>query len=124
MYTSRHNVLSMSRLSLSQRSQLIVTAIGASLVTAALLNLYNAHTRRVKRKQLGQDVLDSLSAYDSTESRIGQSLGYDETLVREQLARNYTFFGEEGMQNIRRANIVVVGCGGVGSWAAVMLVRS
>ncbi len=137
----------MSRLSLSQRSQLIVTAIGASLLTASLLNLYNAHTRRVRRKQLDQDVLSSLSAHDSLQilqrkktverpesppqnnsnshsSQTGQSLGYDENLVREQLARNYTFFGEEGMQSIRRGNVVVVGCGGVGSWAAVMLVRS
>ena len=118
----------MSRLSLSQRSQLIVAAIGASLLTAALLNLYPAHTRRVKRKQLDQDVLGSLSAYDSLRrkktverpesppqknsnshsSQTGQSLGYDENLVREQLARNYTFFGEAGMQNIRRGNVVVV----------------
>lgn len=49
---------------------------------------------------------------------------YDEELIREQLARNYAFFGEEGMRAIRGARVVVVGCGGVGSWAAVMLARS
>ncbi|KAF8199424.1 hypothetical protein K438DRAFT_1583404, partial [Mycena galopus ATCC 62051] len=48
---------------------------------------------------------------------------YDETLIREQLARNYAVFGDDAMQKIWRAR-VVVGCGGVGSWAAVMLVRS
>lgn len=49
---------------------------------------------------------------------------YDEELVREQLARNYAFFGEEGMGKVRGSSVVVVGCGGVGSWAAVMLCRS
>ena len=52
------------------------------------------------------------------------SLGeYEEELIREQLARCYAVFKEEGMERIRKAKVVVVGCGGVGSWAAVMLVR-
>lgn len=50
--------------------------------------------------------------------------GFDDELIREQLARNYAFFGEDGMDTIRRATITVVGCGGVGSWAAMMLARS
>ena len=52
------------------------------------------------------------------------SVEYDEDLIREQLARNYAFFGEEGMKKIRGASVAVIGCGGVGSWAAVMLARS
>lgn len=48
----------------------------------------------------------------------------DEGLIREQLSRNYAFFGEEGMRGIRRATVVIVGCGGVGSWAAMMLART
>ena len=48
----------------------------------------------------------------------------NEELIREQLARNYAFFGEDGMAKVREGRVVVVGCGGVGSWAAVMLVRS
>ncbi|KAA1471887.1 hypothetical protein DENSPDRAFT_837994 [Dentipellis sp. KUC8613] len=50
--------------------------------------------------------------------------GYDEELVREQLARNYAFLGEESMKKVRNGKVVIVGCGGVGSWAAVMLARS
>ena len=50
--------------------------------------------------------------------------GYDEALIKEQLARNYSFFGEEGMAHVRAGSVVIVGCGGVGSWVAVMLVRS
>jgi hypothetical protein len=41
-----------------------------------------------------------------------------------QLARNYVFLGEEGMALVRKSYVVVVGCGGVGSWAALMLLRS
>jgi len=52
------------------------------------------------------------------------SAAYDEDLIREQLARNYAFFGEKGMEKIRGASVAVIGCGGVGSWAAVMLARS
>ncbi|KIJ50617.1 hypothetical protein M422DRAFT_204191 [Sphaerobolus stellatus SS14] len=51
-------------------------------------------------------------------------MSYDESLIREQLARNYAFFGEEGMAKIRGGFVVVVGCGGVGSHAAMMLARS
>jgi hypothetical protein len=55
----------------------------------------------------------------------GSGHGEDnEDLIREQLTRNYAFFGEEGMQKARRGSVVIVGCGGVGSWAAVMLARS
>lgn len=71
------------------------------------------------------------SEEDDFEIRLGHSQSdpasshsYDEELIREQLARNYAFFGKEGMVQIRRGKVAVVGCGGVGSWAAVMLVRS
>lgn len=55
---------------------------------------------------------------------LDESAEYDETLIREQLTRNYAFFGEEGMKKIRGGRVAIIGCGGVGSWAAVMLVRS
>ncbi|CAH6722563.1 tRNA threonylcarbamoyladenosine dehydratase 2 [[Candida] jaroonii] len=49
---------------------------------------------------------------------------YPEDLIKEQLARNIAFLGEEGMDKVRNQNIVVVGAGGVGSWVATVLVRS
>ncbi|KAJ1910219.1 hypothetical protein IWQ60_010772 [Tieghemiomyces parasiticus] len=49
---------------------------------------------------------------------------HPEFLVREQLARNIAFLGEEGMARLRASHVVVVGAGGVGSWATVMLARS
>ena len=39
----------------------------------------------------------------------------------EQLAQNYAFLHEDGVACVRAAS---VGCGGVGSWVAVMLARS
>lgn len=52
------------------------------------------------------------------------SKAHSEELVREQLARNYAFLTEEGMEKVRSQRIVVVGCGGVGSWVITMLIRS
>ena len=49
---------------------------------------------------------------------------YEDHLFREQLARNYAFLGEEGMEKLKSQYIVVVGAGGVGSWVVTMLVRS
>nr|GAT51747.1 predicted protein [Mycena chlorophos] len=132
------------------QKQLLATALSASVGTAALLSGVHLlrerrrhRERRDRRRELEGDALRSAlgSAATSTlhtrqatptshEHEGGGShitLGgpaYDEDLIREQLARNYAFFGEEGMQRIRKGCVVVVGCGGVGSWASVMLVRS
>ncbi|OBZ77120.1 tRNA threonylcarbamoyladenosine dehydratase [Grifola frondosa] len=140
----------------AHRTQLVLTALAASVVTAGLFSTYQQYTRRQKRKELDRDIRRSLAAAGShrhtdinskgkrrdihdidrdgyhadiqlgndTAARHGLQLGYDEELVREQLARNYAFFGDEGMAKIRKGSVVVIGCGGVGSWAAVMLVRS
>lgn len=58
------------------------------------------------------------------ESKESEPKDYPEELIEEQLARNYAFLGKEGCEKFRQQNIVVVGAGGVGSWAATMLVRS
>jgi hypothetical protein len=38
----------------------------------------------------------------------------DNEVLREQLKRNYEFFGEDGMNKIKSKFVVVVGIGGVG----------
>ncbi|KAI0372425.1 ubiquitin-protein ligase molybdopterin-converting factor [Pilatotrama ljubarskyi] len=130
----------------SHRTQLVLTALAASAVTAGLFSAYHEHVKRKRRRTLDQDILRSLAGSSKRrgtrntegseddehhEVHIGGSsnssdvpIEYDEELIREQLARNYAFFGEEGMAKIRKSSVVVVGCGGVGSWAAVMLARS
>ncbi|KAJ3488132.1 hypothetical protein NLI96_g3067 [Meripilus lineatus] len=126
----------------SHKAQLIATAVAASAATIGVISAYNQYSRRRKRLELHDHISRSIvekgrhsaphspitlnsklpAPFEINESALGN--GYDEELVREQLARNYAFFGEEGMAKIRKGNVVVVGCGGVGSWAAVMLVRS
>ncbi|EIW79643.1 ubiquitin-protein ligase molybdopterin-converting factor [Coniophora puteana RWD-64-598 SS2] len=136
----------------SHRVQLVLAALSASLVTSGLFSAYNAYTYRKRRRALDDDVKRSLtlppskdlpnlsgrphsedlimlgSTTDSLESKAATLAAgdgeYDEELIREQLARNYAFFRDEGMARIRKGTVVIVGCGGVGSWAAVMLVRS
>jgi hypothetical protein len=121
-------------LKLSHRTQLLATALAASLATAGLLHAYNVHTKRVRRKELNEEIQRSITTHDVEvqqipshgleHPRLDPGRTYDEELIKEQLARNYAFFGEESMAKIRQASVVIVGCGGVGSWAAVMLARS
>lgn len=61
---------------------------------------------------------------DGKKNIIKATVSYDEELFKEQLARNYAFLGEEGMEKLKKQYIVVVGAGGVGSWVVTMLLRS
>ncbi|PIL28975.1 hypothetical protein GSI_09022 [Ganoderma sinense ZZ0214-1] len=128
----------------SHRTQLVLTALGAAAITAGVFSGYQQYVKQQKRRSLNQDVHRSLKAnvkgkqkdllheddghpeihLGGVDDNHGVPLAYDEELVREQLARNYAFFGDEGMARIRESTVVIVGCGGVGSWAAVMLARS
>jgi hypothetical protein len=135
----------------SHRVQLVLTALAASASTAAALTAYTTWTRSKKRDDLRRDVLRSLDASFPADVTLrgdepdvnlkgplppaapdarapaqlaDEEMPYNEELIREQLARNYAFFGDEGMARIRQGSVVIVGCGGVGSWAAVMLARS
>jgi hypothetical protein len=125
----------------SHRAQLVLTAVAASVTTLSLLTAYRSYYSKASRRRLNDDALRSVTSNSDPDDIIDvekpqnndshpdhpttiSTLAYDEELLREQLARNYAFFGEEGMTKIRLGSVVVVGCGGVGSWAAVMLVRS
>ncbi|KAJ6545462.1 hypothetical protein B0H19DRAFT_1266895 [Mycena capillaripes] len=126
----------------NHRAQLAATAVAAAATTVAVISAYNSLSRRSRRRDLDQDILRSISSstpgskntlFDGTKHpqenqpephAPNPSLSYNEDLIQEQLARNYAFFGDEAMAKIRKGTVVIVGCGGVGSWAAVMLVRS
>lgn len=126
----------------SHRTQLVLTAVSACVITSTLFTAYNAYRRRERRRDLDEDVLRSITTHEEfsashelpvmteegppeeTYIRPNHIGGYDEALIKEQLARNYSFFGDESMARVRAGSVVIVGCGGVGSWVAVMLVRS
>lgn len=48
----------------------------------------------------------------------------DESLLSEQLKRNYEFFGKESMEKIKSSFVCVIGLGGVGSHTVMTLIRS
>lgn len=124
----------------SHRQSLILTALAAALGTTSLILSFQAlrreaRTERLKR-QVGQDVEEweksregsGMSSPDEKIERIVRKeknweKEFDEGLIREQLTRNYNFLGEESMGLVRKSYVVVVGCGGVGSWCALMLLR-
>ena len=47
-----------------------------------------------------------------------------ELILREQLNRNYLFFGEQGMSLIRNSCVLIINCENIGSHVAVTLARS
>ena len=129
--------------STSHTTHLVFTAAATALATCSILSIYQSFTRKKRRANLANEINRSLAA-STTSTRIqptpsslfpqpgsiaSSSLpttdtDYAEELVREQLARNYAFLGEDGVARVRKSSVVIVGCGGVGSWAAVMLARS
>lgn len=88
--------------------RLATIVVSTALVTGALVEAYHR--------------LFARDEDESVEKRPRKV--HSEELIREQLARNYAFLTEKGMQSVRSHQIVVVGAGGVGSWVVTMLVRS
>lgn len=138
---------------LRRRVQLAVLGLiaSSSAATAGAMLLYHRRVRRrlrselddVVRSQVGpaaprpqgslgsasppkylSAIPDAAPPYSPGLAQAGRASGWDEDLLREQLARNYAFLGDDGMDKLRGSYVVVVGAGGVGSWAALMLLRS
>lgn len=109
-------------------ARLTLTAVTASVLTASALLGYQYVTRprlvTSKKTKASVDLPTFISIIDEESPKEPEKEKMDETLVLELLARNIAFFGEEGVQKIRRSNVVILGSGAVGSWTAVMLVRS
>lgn len=91
-----------------------VAVIATAALTAGAMELFHLYKEKLQSDTKAVQSKDNKS----------QPREYSEELIREQLARNYTFLSEEGMEKVRNQHIVVVGAGGVGSWVATMLVRS
>ncbi|KAJ1742103.1 hypothetical protein LPJ68_002211 [Coemansia sp. RSA 1086] len=118
------------------RVQLATTALAASALTAGAMwgtqrKRRNKRARDLKRRTLEMVDFDSDHLLDPdplsdkvTKATPVELTPNEESLVQEQLARHYAFLGTEGMARVRDSFVVVVGAGGVGSWAAMMLVRS
>lgn len=86
----------------------LASATVGATVGAALLHVYNFFQRDDEQQQTSTT----------------KEFAYDEELIREQLARNYAFLGDDGMEKLRNQFVVIVGAGGVGSNVVTALVRS
>ncbi|AMD22283.1 HGL057Wp [Eremothecium sinecaudum] len=93
------------------------TAVVTVAVTKAVESLYHLYSLKYGKSDVNDKDIQLAK-------RIRSTNGYDDELYREQLARNYAFFGEQGMENLKNQYFIVVGAGGVGSWVVAMLVRS
>ncbi|KAK3718531.1 hypothetical protein LTR37_005035 [Vermiconidia calcicola] len=72
--------------------------------------------------EAGEDTSEAeRSAALARRARLGD---YDEDLILEQLARNRVFLTDDGLAKLRKAFVIIVGCGGVGSHATAALARS
>ncbi|POY73230.1 hypothetical protein BMF94_3563 [Rhodotorula taiwanensis] len=137
----------------SPAGRMATVAVVSSAMTVASVFAGQALRRTTKRHHLAdsvRDIVDDGNAVDEDElvdftkpvgSRrssmstaakkaaarsggSGRKKGTSEVIIREALARNYAFFGDDKMAQVRDKFVVVVGVGGVGSAAAAMLVRS
>ncbi|KAF1798860.1 hypothetical protein FB192DRAFT_1393668 [Mucor lusitanicus] len=110
-----------------QGARLTLTAIAASVLTASTLIGYQRITRsrlqddkKALKRAVNEEQPAAISIID--EEKIQEPM--DESLVLELLARNTAFFGHESVCKIRKSHVVILGAGAIGSWTALMLVRS
>lgn len=89
---------------------------------------YNKITEYLNsKKHLNKDCRNKNSNKEEEEVESNENnidLNNEETLLREQLKRNYEFFNETSMEKIKNAFVCVVGIGGVGSHSVMTLIRS
>ncbi|PWN34044.1 uncharacterized protein FA14DRAFT_148207 [Meira miltonrushii] len=113
-------------------------AVASSAITLISILGFQRFNRQRRRHELEDDIKDAMrkarnssdnndeqaKSLDRKSTKPHEAFRYDESLIREQLSRNYSFLGEESMQKLRDSFVIVVGAGGVGSWCALMLLRS
>ncbi|KAF2277801.1 uncharacterized protein EI97DRAFT_431877 [Westerdykella ornata] len=137
-----------SRATSSHRAQLITTAIVSGVVVGGAI-LGAQEVRRQYRVAKLKDSIPEPGEEDQTPTRLtefgaasqvfapskedersmelaarARRGDYDDDLILEQLARNRVFLKDDGLEKLRSAFVIVVGCGGVGSHATAALARS
>jgi tRNA A37 threonylcarbamoyladenosine dehydratase len=117
----------------SETGRLTLVAAIAAGATATTIYSYQSISHRYTQASFRNEAkMHATEAHDSLplasfggEAHIAKkSIVVSDEIIEEQLSRNNLFFGPEGLAKIRNSFVVVVGAGGVGSWAVTMLVRS
>lgn len=96
--------------------KLAIAAASASILTASTILTYQAIRRHNVTRSLNPPEKHSVAPVDLVAAT--------QIDIDEQLARTTAFVGKEGMDRLRHSFVIVVGAGGVGSWAALMLLRA
>lgn len=114
--------------------QMTLTAVAASALTATSILGYQNRQRRSRARTLKDELKEAelRSTIDLTPVGTVLAQGHtslpptnlNDALIEEQLSKNTAFLGQAGTRKLRESFVVVVGAGGVGSCAALMLVRS
>ncbi|KAL0076884.1 ubiquitin-protein ligase molybdopterin-converting factor [Phycomyces blakesleeanus] len=110
-------------------ARLTLTAVAASMLTASTLLSYQTLQRRRRTRELKAELrsMTQTTTYNAPFSAkvdpITAKLS-PEARIEQQLVRNADFLGTKGLRKVRDSFVIVVGAGGVGSWAALMLARS
>lgn len=117
--------------------RLTLTVVATSALTATSILGFQAVRRQRKVRSIKEEVaaapvhstqLTSFGTLPLNETgfskKSAQAEEFEESLIHEQLSRNIAFLGEDNVKKIRNSFVIVVGAGGVGSWAALMLLRS
>ncbi|KAF2112625.1 hypothetical protein BDV96DRAFT_153791 [Lophiotrema nucula] len=136
-----------SRATESRHAQLITTAVVSGVVVGSAILGFQKARRMYKVAELKASIPDVGGEHHATRiTEYGAASGafahsnedersmalaararkgdYDDDLILEQLARNRVFLTDDGLEKLRTAFVIVVGCGGVGSHATASLARS
>lgn len=74
----------------------------------------NSISYKAEINESNQFKKESFENPNFTNSDNNELINSEQGLIREQLKRNYEFFGDQGMKKIINSFVVVVGIGGVG----------
>ncbi|KAG1474373.1 hypothetical protein G6F56_000397 [Rhizopus delemar] len=115
----------------SNTVKLSLTAVAASALTAASILTYQTNKRRWRAKTLKDELKEADLHRPIDLTPVGTTIGhhnpvnlFTEQSIEAQLSKTTEFLGKKGARKVRESYVIVVGAGGVGSWAALMLLRA
>jgi hypothetical protein len=108
------------KLVLPSQTHVLSFSVGV-VVSSVVLGVFQYYERQRRRRKLKEELNLASLTYETSDVNRNDT---DDGLLQEQLSRNISFLGKEGVERIQRSFVIIVGAGGVGSHAAHMLLRS